>query len=344
MKARRWWRIGLLLALPVGLLLLIAERRSWKPAILRVPGKAFQLAFSPDGKILAIAFHDSVVNETSGVELWQVQAPTAFSQAQWSGRKTLKAPYLGSIAFAPLEPTLAGLSYSGAKIWLWNLPNGRLKRILPTSDAGGQYLHFWPRFDVLTYYDGVETIQQSMRTGKIIRRMNRGTLFSPDGKTVVRDDGDEYGSTFSDDIVLWNLRRGRPQQTLRRGACREKDYCSWATGAFSPDGARLAVSYTRQDAQSAEHHSVGLWDVANAQLLTIADLKMGITSFAFSPDGRWLAACDGSEIVRVWSVVSGRTQRELLHRGPVSALAFSPDNRILATATSGGTIALWRMR
>ena len=71
--------------------------------------------------------------------------------------------------------------------------------------------------------------------------------------------------------------------------------------------------------------------------------------FAFSRDGRWLAAPTRRDatVVGVWDVALGR--RIVMLRGsagPVSAVAFCPGGRSLATAAAGGpmgrpTVTLW---
>jgi WD40 repeat protein len=68
-----------------------------------------------------------------------------------------------------------------------------------------------------------------------------------------------------------------------------------------------------------------------------------------SPDGRLVAAHDGSESLRVWEVASGRevlrltTPRFGSVGGGMSPLAFAPDGKALALGCPDGTVRLWEV-
>src|SRR6266540_1659446 len=65
-----------------------------------------------------------------------------------------------------------------------------------------------------------------------------------------------------------------------------------------------------------------------------------ITSIAFSPDGRILAAGDGQKNLLLWEAATGK----VLHRYPglgwATSQSFSPDGQSLALADYGGRLAL----
>src|SRR5262249_51351526 len=73
--------------------------------------------------------------------------------------------------------------------------------------------------------------------------------------------------------------------------------------------------------------------------------------FAFSPDGRRLAAPMRRDptVVGVWDVARGRLVAALRGSGgPVTAVAFHPDGQAVATATGGGpkgwpAVTLWHL-
>lgn len=106
--------------------------------------------------------------------------------------------------------------------------------------------------------------------------------------------------------------------------------------AFAPDSALLAVAL--------EGEAVAVWD--SAERTTVRELRMSasdplffpgpVTSVAFAPDGRQIAAGDFNGNVTTWSVESG----EMLVSadiGPrtVADVSYAPDGSTLAAASEG---------
>jgi WD40 repeat protein len=104
--------------------------------------------------------------------------------------------------------------------------------------------------------------------------------------------------------------------------------------AWSPDGKLLLVG--NQGAQ------VALVDASSGELVREPDaLDAGVTSVAFSLDGRLDAAATVSGLVKVSEVPSGTTRLSWKHEGGwVRSVAFSPDGQTVASATDAGTIEL----
>lgn len=106
---------------------------------------------------------------------------------------------------------------------------------------------------------------------------------------------------------------------------------SWA--AFTPDGSRVAT---------LSRGSIRFWHPTTMKLLAEWEgVPLGSRSrFAFSPDGRLLAASSEKEVV-LYEVGAGREIRRFSTPSPITSLAFEPRSRALATALEDGTTLIW---
>jgi WD40 repeat protein/tetratricopeptide (TPR) repeat protein len=101
--------------------------------------------------------------------------------------------------------------------------------------------------------------------------------------------------------------------------------------AISGNGQRIAVVWTG-DAGTTVH------DAASGALL--ARFKESNPTFALSPDGKWLARQENTDIVLL-PIASGTPRIVLGRHGGASAFAFSPNGSMLAAAFPDHTTVLW---
>jgi WD40 repeat protein len=130
------------------------------------------------------------------------------------------------------------------------------------------------------------------------------------------------------------------------------------TLALSPDGRTLAIADRGRpgnppDGRSltsdrGQPGSVALIDtsrgIETARLRpTTSEDEGQISSLAFTPGGRDLAAGTQQGLIDVWSLDHPAAPRIHLpgHRGSVNALAFDPQGRHLASGGSDRTVAVW---
>ena len=90
-------------------------------------------------------------------------------------------------------------------------------------------------------------------------------------------------------------------------------------------------------------HELSLFD--DDRLVSAFQLKAegkGVSSHAWSADGRLLAAADRDNTIRVWDI----SKRELIntlagHEATIWRLAWSPDGKRLASRSEDKTVRLW---
>ena len=122
--------------------------------------------------------------------------------------------------------------------------------------------------------------------------------FSPDSKHLAL-------ASYDRTVKIWDATTSQEARTLKGHTGHV-----WS-GAFSPDGKRLASGSK-------------VWDVQTGQELL--SLKGGINIMVFSPDGKRLASSSGGPgaDVKVWDGRPARNSSPLKgHTGGVSSVAFS---------------------
>ena len=83
---------------------------------------------------------------------------------------------------------------------------------------------------------------------------------------------------------------------------------------------------------SADDETVQVRRVSDGELVVnLTGHKGGVSSIAFSPDGRLLATAS-REIGRIWSVYNGELVSEMTSLGRIENIAFSPDGRFVSTS------------
>src|SRR6266567_3439168 len=177
--------------------------------------------------------------------------------------------------------------------------------------------------------------------------------FLPDGRTLVttvtRWGNSSPMQPIAGELQLWGAKTGRFNHALKAQTN------AISALAVSPDGSTLAIAN--------EFHgfanTVNILDIATDSVrhtLRFGTNVWMISSKAFSPDGKTLAAEGGAEInrkgeVRLWDVSSGKLKRSITEAdvgaapiAPIwwgSHVAFFPDGEVLAIMGENHRIDLW---
>ncbi|XP_013397813.1 actin-interacting protein 1 [Lingula anatina] len=99
-------------------------------------------------------------------------------------------------------------------------------------------------------------------------------------------------------------------------------------------------------AVGAKDHKVHIFELSGDTLReerTLEHREM-VTDVKFSPDGAWLAACDGIRLVRLYELPTYEEKSKdnwCFHTAKVTCLAWSPDSRHIASGSLDTGIGIW---
>ncbi|MEZ2232874.1 NB-ARC domain-containing protein [Microcoleus sp.] len=324
-----------------------------------VLGSGLSIAFSPDGKLLAMGDTNSEVHLwqmpevrllRTGKEYGSIVLSVAFSPdgktlatggsngtincwdvSSWSIRQILQGNHSSvlGVAFSPDGKMLAsGIGDGTVRFWDWS--NGRCLLTLPAHKSQAWSIAFSPQGNILASGgdDGILKLWD-VSTGKCLKmfesdcRQIRSVAFSPDGKTVARGGHDAL-------IRIWDISTDRVASI-----CSGHSQIVMSV-AFSPDNQILA--------SCSEDSTVRLWEVASGECFkTLQGHTSRVSSVAFRPDGKILASTGEDCTVRLWDVKTGRCLKTVLGQSnPVNSVVFSPDGQTLAS--SDRAVRLWNIK
>ena len=310
-------------------------------------GRIFDVAYSPDGKRLAVA---------GSIGVWLYDAETGAELDLLTGHEYYAwvehyaQPYVLNVYFSPNGQILLSRNIDGSVV-VWDAVTGEFLDRL----AHGNVISFSPdgrtlasggggagwgsiRFYDVTTRKHLRTIEDE-RTAERNDRLNlrigtsvsysgiygevRSISFRPDRKTLASGHSDG-------NIRIWDAHTDELLRTLIGHASGVENV------SFHPDGKALASS-GRLDG------TIRIWDADTGELLhTLTGHTGWIHNFSFNPDGKTLASASHDETIRIWNATTGEHLHTLAgHTGAVYSISFHPNGKTIASVSEDSTLRIW---
>jgi WD40 repeat protein len=307
------------------------------------------IAITPDGSKIV-----SCARSSATLEVWN--AATGERLLQMDGHGEL----ISGVAFSPDGQRIISCGWDQL-VKVWNASDGRLLDVLKGHSGAvlctayspdGRRIASGGHEHAVRIWDAAQTQETETQGTKTLEVRYKSTplvtncvAFSPDGERLLSCGID------SDEVKLWDAASGKSLPAIEGHASGVQ--CA----AFSTDGQRIAAGSNDGqvcvwDAQSGKQ----LLDVdgfpCNLPPLTLAayegiepvqiEQRYAVTSIAFSPNGRQVAACSDDNSVKVWNVASGEERFTLNgHKDDVRAVSFINDGASIASCSESGAVGVW---
>lgn len=336
----------------------LAHANLAKSVFVEPLGGLMSVAFSPDGKLLAIGDNNGEIRlcqvadgrqllswKAHNAWIWLLTfSPDGHMLASASEDRTVK---LWDVSIGECLKTLQGhdggirsvtFSSDGCRlasgsedqtIRLWDIGTGKCLKTLQTFSGKVLSVAFSPISHTLASGNEDKTVKLwDINTGQCQKTLQGHT--SQVCSVAFNLDGQKLASGCYDQTVkLWDINTGRCQKTLQ-------GHCGWVNSVtFSSDGSYLA--------SGSEDQTVRLWDVGTGKCLkNLHGNGYRVWSIAFNPEGTTLASVYDNQTLKLWDVSTGRCFKTLQgYSNRVWSVAFSPQGRMLASASEDQTVKLW---
>ena len=294
------------------------------------------LAFSPDGKILASTGNDRTIR------VWDTE--TGKQLLVLSDRRNLPA----TLAFSPDGTTIASGSRTGT-VRMWDVATGEPLATLTGHTDTVEALAFSPDGKTLASTGKDLSIrlwdidsEEHLSTFTGHKKPVKILVFSPDGNALA-------SAGMGGTVRLWDPGTGKQVRALVQFGLTETNQefpaatrqTAWIdTLAFSPDGSMLA---------SGDHQgTVRLWRLSDGSLLSTTKARMmSINALAFSMNKPIFMTADWKGTIHSWNASTGTQLATLTLKGHADwgrALGFAADGTTLmsiGSLTRNNTIRSW---
>lgn len=269
----------------------------------------WDLAWSPDGKIIATTNRDQVwlwqengklIRKFKGhtSTVWAVTfSPDGKILASGGVDKTVKLWMLDSTKFEsiPVKAQVIDIAFS---------PDGKLLAIAMNDGSLG----IW------------NFVEQKMTIIKAHQQSIYRVIFTPDSQKLVT-------GSYDGKAKLWT-HQGKELVTFDRGQDAVRGM------AISADGKLLATG--------GNNKKIEIWNLEGKKINSFEG-QYSVIGITFNPDGKSIAAASWDKVVKMWSL-DGKDLGTLAgHQAAVWAIAWHPNGKILATGSLDSSVKFWQL-
>jgi WD40 repeat protein len=279
---------------------------------------SYSVAFSPDGKTLAVGYWSNEGKQfRGGIGLWDVDTGKKRDLFQHEpSRGVIRLTFCpDGRLLAAQERWIEQERESKTAIALWDVSRRHVTKTIPEDQCSA--LCFSPDGRILArgayildkdqQLAGTEVklwdLSQNKESAALANPVHKNPInsltFSADGHLLA-------GADFEGNVILWDVAKGAVRTSFQHEEKRRIH-----SVAFSPDGRTLVVAVGDHPGRDFEPGLIELWDVSAGQrLATFTGHTAEVTSVAFAPDGRLLASGSQDKTIRLWDVRSIKIARQ----------------------------------
>lgn len=306
-----------------------------QPPVYQASPVITALAYSPDGRILAVSgHHEILLHRTDGLGL--------------AGRLVGRAERIHSLVYSPDGKILVAVGGSPARfgeVQIWDTANQKLLRAVKVGADSVYGAAFSPDGKYVSYGSLDKTIRLfSVETGEEIKKMEHhtegvfGTVFSVDGKRLVSASRDHFvkltevaSGAFIENVNLLTKATFGGQGGL---FCLARHPKSDRVLTGGEDRTPRLYTLNRPRAMKIDDDSC---------LLREFETQAGpVLAVAFSPDGSLAAVAGMGEEINLYRTVTGEKVAAFKgHHGGIYSVSFDPSGTQIAAAGFDGMVRVY---
>ena len=312
---------------------LLDASSSEMPTRLLGPIGPTSIALTHDSRVLAVAYAASDLVKLFAVSGSRLRRLASVSSGP-AGSETYAVALNGN-------GTLLATGGTDHKVVVWSLATvGRPVKLAALEAGSGTVygLSFAPDGYQLAVADSDgQVLRWSLRPGG--RSVAQTPLVAPGHPALQAVSYSPSGATVAaaganGALDVWSARGGvHTLRSITAGAT------TLTSVAYSPAGTTLVAG-----GQNALIYrwSIGANGAPASEHAPLRGFASWVDSLAFSADGRYLAAGDSDNSLRVWSTSNWTHLAKLDHPAPVTGVAFTPDDHSLISVDEDGTTRIWQ--